>query len=189
MSGLEIIGVILGIFPPLCMAGREIAGGCRRFRTWWRFDREFENFLAAVEREHIAFSQNLEIFLAPVENISDGEREALQRGVDPDVWCRPRIQDELRRRIQERYYQWFVRQLLEINGALTELHGMLKPVANVSWLVGHWTGLDPRKRRNRQITDSLRRHSLSFSTPPAWKVKYIASATASSPARTSSSPP
>ncbi|KAK4219485.1 hypothetical protein QBC37DRAFT_136589 [Rhypophila decipiens] len=125
MSGVEIAGLVLGAFPLLCQAGKQVGQTCKHFKTLWRFEREFEKFLWAVEREQIAFSQNLEIFLAPLEDLSAHERELLQGGLHSDLWHLPRIQQELRQGVQEGYYEWFIRQLVDINDALTQLHQLL----------------------------------------------------------------
>ncbi|KAK7422734.1 hypothetical protein QQZ08_009358 [Neonectria magnoliae] len=46
-------------------------------KMWWRFKTKFDNFISAVEREYIAFSQIIEILLAPLD-ISDADQERLQ---------------------------------------------------------------------------------------------------------------
>ncbi|RYP78485.1 hypothetical protein DL771_000438 [Monosporascus sp. 5C6A] len=124
MSGFEIVGVILGSFPIIYEVGKETKGFYRNAKTWWRFEREFEDFIAAIDREYINFSQNLEILLTPLD-IPGEDREALQNGLDSRLWNQSRIRAELRHRIQDRYYEWFMRQLTEINDALGELHGLL----------------------------------------------------------------
>jgi hypothetical protein len=129
MSGFEIACEILGVFPILYDGGKDLKGVYRNFRTWWRFDREFEDFISGIDREHIAFSQNLDILLSSLD-LSDDDRERLQNGVDSRLWHQPHIQQELRRRLQDRYYPWFVRQLTDIDEALKELHGLL-PIGKV----------------------------------------------------------
>ncbi|KAM7199208.1 hypothetical protein V8F20_005810 [Naviculisporaceae sp. PSN 640] len=128
MSGFEIAGLVLGAFPLLCEAGTQVGYACKSFKTWWRFERELEKFLWAVEREQIAFSQNLEIFLDPMKNLTTRDREILQAGLDSTLWHSPRVQKELRQGIQDAYYPWFIRQLVEINDALNQLHELLPTV-------------------------------------------------------------
>lgn len=124
MSGFEIAGLVLGAFPIFCEAVSGLRGVFSDLKTWWRFETEFEDLVSAIEREHIAFSQNIEIFLALLP-IDDEIKERLLDGQDRDLWFRPDIQAELRRAIQPRYYTWFVREMDSIRIALDELHRRL----------------------------------------------------------------
>ena len=125
MSGFEIVGVILGAFPLICEGGKDAKGFYKNIKTWWRFEREFENFIAAVDREHIAFCLNVEILLAPID-LTDDERDALlQQGPDSSLWYESRIQAELKHRVKDRYFPWLMRQLKDICDCLTELHRLL----------------------------------------------------------------
>ncbi|KAM0479356.1 hypothetical protein ACHAP7_005667 [Fusarium lateritium] len=77
MSGFEVTGIVLGVFPLIQESAkglRVVLGGAK---TWWRFEREFESFVATIEMEYIKFSQNLEILLAEVD-VSDDDRDRLQ---------------------------------------------------------------------------------------------------------------
>jgi hypothetical protein len=125
MSSFEIAGVVLAAFPILF----ETAGDLRKIfgdlQTWWRFETEFEDFVFALEREHIAFSQNLQILLTPLE-IDEETKERLLDDRNRALWHEPLVQSELKRTIQPRYYGWFIKEMNNISAALTGLHSLLR---------------------------------------------------------------
>lgn len=124
MSGFEIVGVVLGGFPLLLEAAKGLKGVFGDVKTWWRFDREFEDLISSIEAEHIKYSQSLEILLSHLE-ISDEVRKELQNDSTCDRWNDPEIQAHLRQWIQECYYEWFMDQLRDMNTALQDLKGIL----------------------------------------------------------------
>ncbi|KPM41489.1 hypothetical protein AK830_g5088 [Neonectria ditissima] len=124
MSGFEIAGLALGVFPLLLGSAKKARVLFEGTKMWWRFETEFDDFISAVEREYIAFSQIIEILLAPLD-ISDDDQEKLQNDPDSSLWHQPDIQAALRRRIQSRYHEWFMTQLNDIINAVTELHELL----------------------------------------------------------------
>jgi hypothetical protein len=130
MSGFEVAGLVLGGFPIVLGAAKAMQGRYANAKTWWRFEREFEDLIFAVEREHIAFSQILEILLDPIAGLSSEECETLQLNPSSLLWFEPRVQSELRQRVQAKYFGWFMRQLREIRDALDGLHDLL-PIGKV----------------------------------------------------------
>jgi hypothetical protein len=124
MSGIEAAGIALGVFPILYEGAKKLRETFNDVGTWWRFENEFEDFVLAIEKEHIAFSQNLEILLAPLD-IKESERQQLQNDPSSMLWYEPRIQSELKQRIQDRYYMFYMRQLQELKNAVEKLHKLL----------------------------------------------------------------
>lgn len=129
MSGIEIAGLVLGAYPLLLSTAKDLREVFKDVKTWWRFEREFENFLSDVETEHIKYSLSLQILLEDLD-ISEEEKENLQVSYISSVWHDVQTQAELRRRIQDRYYDWFMRQLAAMNKALEDLQRLL-PVVKV----------------------------------------------------------
>ncbi|RFN48580.1 protein prib [Fusarium flagelliforme] len=125
MSGFEIAGVVLGLFPIVCDTAKDLSGVFRDAQSWWRFEREFEDFILEIEKQQIAFSQILEILFDPLHQLSLTEREALESQPNSPLWFDLRIQAVLRDRIRQKYLGWFMRQLGDINDALKELLGLL----------------------------------------------------------------
>lgn len=67
MSGFEIAGIVLGAFLLLFDSCKDLRSAFRSLKSWWRFETDFDNFVAAIQREQIAFSQNLEILIDPLD--------------------------------------------------------------------------------------------------------------------------
>lgn len=127
MSGIEVAGIVLGAYPVLLETAKDLREVFKDVKTWWRFEREFENFLSVLETEHIKYSLNLQILLEDLD-IPEEDKDTLQ--VDPTAsgWYDVQTQVKLRRRIQDRYYNWFMRQLAAMNRALGDLQGLLPTV-------------------------------------------------------------
>lgn len=129
MSGIEVAGLVLSAYPVLLGTAKDLREVFKDVQTWWRFEREFENFLSAVETEHIKYSLNLQILLGDLD-IPEEKKENLQVCYIASGWHDVQTQAELRRRIQDRYYDWFMRQLAAMNKALEDLQRLL-PVLKV----------------------------------------------------------
>lgn len=129
MSGIEVAGLVLGAYPVLIETAKDLREVFKDVKTWWRFEREFENFVSAVETEHIKYSLNLQILLEDLD-ISEEEKENLRVDSSATGWHDAQIRLELRHRIQDTYYDWFMRQLAAMNKSLGDLQRLL-PIAKV----------------------------------------------------------
>lgn len=161
MSGFEIAGIVLGGFPILLEGTKVLRGRYKDLGTWWQFEREFESFVSAVEREHIAFSQILEILLEPIANLAREKRDMLLSNPQSRRWFDSDVQWELRQRIQPRYHEWFMRQLGAVKDALDKVH-LLLPIGKVRRLFReHYTyfvdeGLTHRVRHITWMAEGLK---------------------------------
>jgi hypothetical protein len=129
MSGIEVAGLAVGAFPILFEAFKEFRKAAKPLKLWWRFEVEFDNFLATVQREQIAYSQNLEILIDSL-GLSEYEKATLQNVPESNLWYEPQVQSVLRRRLQNRHYPWFMEQLRDTNAAIEKLLGLL-PIGKV----------------------------------------------------------
>lgn len=125
MSGFEIAGIVLGVFPLIQESAKGLRSVFSGAKTWWRFEREFESLVATIELECIKYSQNLEILLAEVD-ISEDDKDRLQNDSTCTLWYDTHIQVQLKQKIQQRYYDWFMKQLNEIHSTLNSLHDLLR---------------------------------------------------------------
>ncbi|KAF4334108.1 sugar transporter STL1 [Fusarium beomiforme] len=123
MSGFEIAGVVLGLFPIVCDSAKDLRGVFRDAQTWWRFEREFEDFILEIEKQQIAFSQILEILFDPLDQISHRDRETLASDPSSPLWYDLHIQRTLTHRVGQKYLGWFMRRLSDLNDSLEELLG------------------------------------------------------------------
>ncbi|CAG7566371.1 unnamed protein product [Fusarium equiseti] len=197
MSGFEIAGVVLGLFPIVCDTAKDLRGVFYDAQSWWRFEREFEDFILEIEKQQIAYSQILEILFDPLHQLSITEREALKSNPSSPFWYDLRTQGVLKARIRQKYMGWFMRQLGDINDALKELLGLL-PIEKVRTLLLHSlestmfrirTSFSHRKNellariesRNKDLYEFLERashvqhHRTSTTTPPKGSTKIVSS--------------
>lgn len=128
MSGFEIAGVVLGGFPILIEAAKPLSRYLQGAERWWHFKRDFMTLISTIEDESIAYSQNLELLLTPVD-IDPEAKASLQEDAGSKLWHHPEIQAKLKSRIKPQYMSWFLRQLLEMTQILDELFSML-PIDN-----------------------------------------------------------
>ncbi|KAJ4206399.1 hypothetical protein NW759_014346 [Fusarium solani] len=124
MSGFEIAGIVLGGFPILIEAAKPLLRYLQGAERWWHFRRDFMALVSTIEDESIAYSQNLELLLTPVD-IDPEAKAILQEDPKSKLWHDTDIQAKLKGRVKSQYMLWFQRQLLEMREALSELHGML----------------------------------------------------------------
>lgn len=76
MSGLEVAGIILAMYPIFYKTIKDLCHSFKNMKVWRCFETTFDDFVLPVERQHISFSQNLEILLGPLD-ISQSERKSL----------------------------------------------------------------------------------------------------------------
>ncbi|KAI3338768.1 hypothetical protein F4824DRAFT_499144 [Ustulina deusta] len=124
MSGFEIAGVVLGAYPILYEAAKDLRGVMKKDKCWWFFEREFDDFVSGVYKEYVSFSLTLEFLLEPLDLTPD-ERRRLQDERDCILWHEAHVQTQLKRRIQAKYHVWFMEQLAEMKAAVHELHDIL----------------------------------------------------------------
>lgn len=129
MSGFEIAGIVLGGFPILIEAAKPLSRYFQGAERWWHFKRGFMTLISTIEDESVAYSQNLELLLTPVD-IDPEAKASLQEDSRSKLWHDPEIQAKLRNRIKIQYMPWFLRQLLEMRETLDELRGILPITKN-----------------------------------------------------------
>lgn len=128
MSGFEIAGIVLGGFPILIEAMKPLVRYLQGAERWWHFRRDFMALVSTIEDESIAYSQNLELLLTPID-IDPEDKAILQEDPKSKLWHDPDVQAKLKGRVKSQYMPWFQKQLREMREALSELHGML-PVSS-----------------------------------------------------------
>lgn len=114
MSGLEIVGLLLGIFP-LIISGlehwRDVAkvGG-----FFWRVRKEYTKCRSDVQFHEILYKRNLKELLLPIVNDAD---EVARLVGDPGGkdWSSKALQERLEGRLQESYglYMEIIREMNE----------------------------------------------------------------------------
>ncbi|RSM11726.1 hypothetical protein CEP52_002885 [Fusarium oligoseptatum] len=159
MSGFEIAGIVLGGFPILIEAAQPLSRYFQGAERWWHFKRDFMTLISTIEDESIAYSQNLELLLTPVD-IDPEVKASLQEGSGSRLWYDPEIQAKLRGRIKIQYMSWFLRQLIEMRETLSEILGMLFIKKNGEVDFPRTTTVDYELFRLKQSFSTRRQHLL-----------------------------
>jgi len=102
MSGIEIIGLILGGLPLVISAAEDYRRGFEPFLKWRRYKREFRTFINSVSVEKQIFGGLLRR-LIEYSDIPLEERELLLTGTDPEVWHSEKTVKALKMRLGESY--------------------------------------------------------------------------------------
>ncbi|RSL58907.1 hypothetical protein CEP53_006007 [Fusarium sp. AF-6] len=159
MSGFEIAGIVLGGFPILIEAAQPLSRYFQGAERWWHFKRDFMTLISTIEDESIAYSQNLELLLTPVD-IDLEVKASLQEDSGSRLWYDPEIQAKLRGRIKIQYMSWFLRQLIEMRETLSEILGMLPIKKNGEVDFPRTTTVDYELFRLKQSFSTRRQHLL-----------------------------
>jgi hypothetical protein len=102
MSGVEIIGLLLGGLPFVISAAEDYRRGFEPFLKWHRYKREFRSFVNSVDLEKRMFDgllrQLLEFSDIPLE-----EKQLLLTGTSPGKWSQEETATALKVRLGDSY--------------------------------------------------------------------------------------
>ena len=126
LTGIEIAGAILAIFP-LAISGLEhYEHGFQAIKEWIRFRGEFATFLNALVRQKIFFRQNIEELLSPIIS-SEYEMSLLLDSPGGSAWADKELNERLRRRLPGKYeYECYTTTVSYILEILEKLKSKLK---------------------------------------------------------------
>ena len=102
LSGIEIAGTALAIFPLIISALEHYANGFQTIKEWVRFRGEFATFLNAFARQQIFFRQNIEELLSPIVS-SEYEMSLLLDHPGGRAWADSELNENLRKRLPGKY--------------------------------------------------------------------------------------
>jgi hypothetical protein len=125
MSGFEIVGVVLGLFPIVCDGAKDLKGVAKDAQSWWQFQNSFDDFIGRLYTERVYFDQVIVALLDPLQELSYQVLEALRYNINPSLWHDLRIKEMLNHRIDPSHREWFMRHMKDITDALEELRSML----------------------------------------------------------------
>jgi len=123
MSGVEIIGLILGGLPLVISAAEDYRRGFEPFLKWHRYKREFRNFINSVDLEKQMFDGLLQRLLE-YSDLSMNEKQMLLTEPDTKAWAEEKTINALKVRLGESYPScMFILQKMEED--MLELQKML----------------------------------------------------------------
>ncbi|KAH6693323.1 hypothetical protein BKA61DRAFT_279036 [Leptodontidium sp. MPI-SDFR-AT-0119] len=166
MSGIEIVGLVLGGFPLLISAAEHYREGFEPLAKWYKFRTQFIAFIDAVDIQKQLFNLTLECFLRSI----DIEEDELQRFMeDPgyEGWHRPELFQRLKGRLGPSLGV-FKSTIETMNGLMHDLEALLLiKDGQVEWLKEGSSRMDYQMYRLRhsfskkgtRTVESLKSHN------------------------------
>jgi hypothetical protein len=130
MSGFEIAGLVLGVFPIVCGAAKQLKPMFENTKSWWKFETSFETFTAAITTQEIAYRQVLKRLVEPLD-ITEQEYKSLTNDPNASLWHEPHVREGLQQRLQGDEYHWFMSNMVDLKTAVLDLQKLL-PLNQVS---------------------------------------------------------
>lgn len=106
MSGIEVVGLLVGMFPLVISAMEHYEDVKKSATVWWRIMREHRRDYYKLKYCQLAFSCQLELLLYPLlqdEVVDQRDYETLLAKAGGDSWLESRIDNELKVRLGERH--------------------------------------------------------------------------------------
>lgn len=123
MSGIEVVGLVLGSIPLLISAAEHYKKGFEPLKKWCKFRTEFITFIDAFDIQQLFFRTTLESFLMSID-IEEAEIYRLTRDPNYEGWQRP----DLRSRISSKLglsLEVFLSTIKTMNGLVLKLEDLL----------------------------------------------------------------
>jgi hypothetical protein len=102
MSGVEVVGLLLGVFPLLISAAEHYKKGFEPWFKWKRFRTEFIGFINAVDTQKLLFKKVLKRFLISA-GIPDEEVDKFMTDHLYEGWRREDLVIMLKERLGDSY--------------------------------------------------------------------------------------
>ena len=102
MSGFEVAGVVLAVFPLLVNGLQRFAEGVETIKSWKRYHRELSNYVRTLETQGTYCQDTIEELFDGIIH-SDDEYNALKEDPGGALWRQPQYEGQLRRRLNHSY--------------------------------------------------------------------------------------
>lgn len=119
MSGIEVAGIALAVFPVLVNGITGYAAGARTFKYWRRCRAQLEDYAYNIKVQKIYYLDTLEGLLIDIVE-SEDDLESLMSDPGGAAWQRAEYDQLLRRRL-DRSYDVYLRTLRDMVNALRTL--------------------------------------------------------------------
>ena len=123
MSGIEVVGLVLGGLPLLISAAAHYQKGFEPLEKWYKFRTQFMSFVDAVDIQQQLFNLTLECFLRSID-IEEDELQRFMEDSSYEGWQRA----DLRSRISSRLgpsLGVFMSTINTMNSVVLELEELL----------------------------------------------------------------
>jgi hypothetical protein len=107
MSGLEVVGIVLGAVPLVISALEHYAEGVKAIRVIRHAAQEFRAVARKLDAEHMIFRNTLAILLNDCTGIEAATVRSLMDDVRGEEWRKPNVKAALERRLGESMQSYF----------------------------------------------------------------------------------
>ncbi|WPA97610.1 uncharacterized protein RHO25_002220 [Cercospora beticola] len=130
MSGIEVAGVILAVFPVVVEGLELYVKGVRTIKRWWSFSKVLQRLLRGIERERAKFSKNCQALLFDITK--PGQLKRLMADPAGPECSQPDLQRKLEKKLRDSYRAYMetaseIKELLETLLSRLELDQSGKP--------------------------------------------------------------
>lgn len=123
MSGIEVIGITLAVFPILVNGLNNVTSGVETIKRWKRYRLKLQEYADIVEAASVFFFDTLDELLGDVVD-SDEELELLLETPGGILWKKPEYEARLRKRL-DRSYSSYLKTVSTLVRALQTMSGKL----------------------------------------------------------------
>jgi hypothetical protein len=122
MSGLEVVGVVLGSLPLVVSALEHYADGVRTIRRMLEYKWEIKTLITTLETEEILFRNTCEVLLDGINGAE--EMEELLKNPGGRLWKQGMLGERLKTRLSTSYNVFF-KLILDMSDALETFQSRL----------------------------------------------------------------
>lgn len=119
MSGIEIAGLLLGVFPLLISALEHYRRSTEVLDDWWQIKQEYTKCKNEIKLQELAFEGSLERFLLPLV-VDDNQIAALIAEPGGTKWKDPALEDKVKSRLPKSY-DLFIDTIYDIKTTVDDL--------------------------------------------------------------------
>ncbi|CZT44403.1 uncharacterized protein RSE6_04565 [Rhynchosporium secalis] len=166
MSGIEIVGIVLGGFPLLISTAEHYKKGFEPLEKWYKFRSQFISFIDAVDIQKQLFNLTLECFLRSID-VEEDELQCFMDDPDYRGWQRPGLYQKLKGRLGPSLCV-FMSTIETMNSLMHDLEALLLiKDGEVEWLKEGSSKMDYQMHRLRhsfskrgtRTVESLKSHN------------------------------
>lgn len=140
MSGLEIVGLVLGAVPLLLQGGKLFEP---HFKLFLRFNTSFPDMIENMLEELVRFEHYMKMFIEPLRISPDLREQLLSSSQLAAAWEDPQLQSLLLERMGDRL-RFFLKKIRRVEEIVGELLRVLpqKDDGSVSRSMSHVSAID-----------------------------------------------
>ena len=126
LTGIELSGLILAVFPLLVSALEHYENGFQTIGDWIKFRAEFSAFMNSLALQRLLFRQNMEDLLSSLA-VSDQALKGMLANPEDEGWKNPDLERRLRDRLSgQDEYEIYMSQVESVYNSVDKLRRKLK---------------------------------------------------------------